>query len=171
VQGCYPCAGDDRWLVLTIRDDADWAGVRRATGWAEDERFATPASRYEHHDELDRLLASWTSSLPREEAVDRLRREGVPAGPVLDDADALADPHLAERGFFWKITQADTGTYPYPGPPYRFRGVQLTPRLPPVLLGEHNEYVWRELIGVSEETYRRLEAEGQIGTEFAPEIR
>ncbi len=171
VQGCYPCAGDDRWLVLTIRDDADWAGVLRATGWAPDERFTTQASRYEHHDELDERLAAWTSALPREAAVERLRAQGVPAGPVLDDADAAADFHLAERGFFWRITQADCGTHRYPGPPYRFRNVELGPRLPPVRLGEHNHYVWRELIGVSEDDYRRLEADGQIGTEFAPEIR
>ncbi len=171
VQGCYQCAGEDRWLVLTIRDDADWSGVLRATGWTADERFATSASRYAHHDELDELLAAWTRGLSREEAVERLRREGVPAGPVLDDADAFADPHLAERGYFWEITQADCGTHRYPGPPHRLRSVELTPRLPPVRLGEHNAYVWRELIGVSEEDYRRLEADGQIGTEFGPEIR
>jgi benzylsuccinate CoA-transferase BbsF subunit len=171
VQGCYPCAGDDRWLVLTIRDDADWAGVLRATGWAPDERFATRASRYERHDEIDELLASWTSALPRDEAVERLRAENVPTGAVLDDADAFADPHLAERGFFWKITQADSGTHLYPGPPYRFQNIELGPRLPPVRLGEHNEYVWRELVGIDEDDYRRLVTDGQIGTEFAPEVR
>jgi crotonobetainyl-CoA:carnitine CoA-transferase CaiB-like acyl-CoA transferase len=171
VQGCYPCAGDDRWLVLTIRDDADWAGVLRASGRPPEERFATSASRHEHHDELDELLASWTRTLTREEAVERLRAEGVPSGPVLDDADAFADPHLADRGYFWTVTQADAGTHPYPGPPYRFRTVDLEPRLPPVRLGEHNEYVWREVIGIGEDDYRRLEADGQIGTEFAAEIR
>jgi crotonobetainyl-CoA:carnitine CoA-transferase CaiB-like acyl-CoA transferase len=171
VQGCYPCAGDDRWLVLTIRDDADWAGVLRATGWKPEERFATRASRHQHHDELDDLIASWTLARTREEAVEQLRAEGVPAGPVLDDADAFADPHLADRGYFWTITQADAGTHPYPGPPYRLRNVELVPRLPPVRLGEHNEYVWRELIGIGEDDYRRLEADGQIGMEFAAEIR
>jgi crotonobetainyl-CoA:carnitine CoA-transferase CaiB-like acyl-CoA transferase len=171
VQGCYPCAGDDRWLVLTIRDRRDWEGLLRATGWERDERFATRESRYAHHDELDERLAAWTSGLPREEAVDRLRAEGLPAGPVLDDADVFVDPHMTERGFFWEITQADTGTYRYPGPGYQFRSAPLRPRLPPVRLGEHNEYVWRELIGVDEDDYRRLEDEGSIGTEYAAEIK
>jgi crotonobetainyl-CoA:carnitine CoA-transferase CaiB-like acyl-CoA transferase len=170
VQGCYPCSGDDRWLVLTIRDDADWAGLLRATGWAPEERFATSELRYRHHDELDELLAAWTRTLSREEAVARLRADGLPAGPVLDDADAFVDPHLAERGFFWEMTQADTGTYRYPGPGYRFSNAGLAPRLPPVRLGEHNEYVWRELIGVDDADYRRLEDEGAIGTEYAPNI-
>ena len=64
-----------------------------------------------------------------------------------------------------------TGTHRYPGPPYRFAGRTLTVRRPPVRLGEHNEHVWLDLIGVSEETYRRLVAEGRVGTEYAPEIR
>jgi crotonobetainyl-CoA:carnitine CoA-transferase CaiB-like acyl-CoA transferase len=68
------------------------------------------------------------------------------------------------------MTQADTGTYRYPGPGYRFRNAGLAPRLPPVRLGEHNEYVWRDLIGVDDD-YRRLEDEGAIGTEYAPNIR
>jgi crotonobetainyl-CoA:carnitine CoA-transferase CaiB-like acyl-CoA transferase len=46
VQGCYPCAGDDRWLVLTIRDDADWAGVLRAIDWEAYDRFSTGEARY-----------------------------------------------------------------------------------------------------------------------------
>jgi crotonobetainyl-CoA:carnitine CoA-transferase CaiB-like acyl-CoA transferase len=170
VQGCYPCAGNDRWLVLTIRDDADWAGVLRATGWDAEERFATLESRYANHDELDERLAVWTRTLTREEAVARLRAEGVPSGPVLDDEDAYADPHLAERGFFWEITQADTGTYLYPGAPYRFRNVTLGARLPAVRLGEHNEYVWRELVGLDDEEYGQLEADGQLDTEYAPEV-
>lgn len=171
VQGCYQCTGDDRWLVLTIRDDDDWAGMLRATGWAADERFATVESRYEHHDELDELISSWTRELSREEAVERLRNDGVPSGPVIDDADAYADAHLTDRGYFWEVTQADCGTHRYPGPAFRLTSVGLSARLPPVRLGEHNEYVWRELIGVSDETYARLEADGQIGTEFGPGIR
>jgi crotonobetainyl-CoA:carnitine CoA-transferase CaiB-like acyl-CoA transferase len=171
VQGAYQCTGDDRWLVLTIRDDDDWAGMLRATGWAPEERFATPDARYAHHDELDEMISAWTRSRSREEAVDRLRREGVPAGPVIDDADAYVDPHLHDRGYFWEVTQVDCGTHRYPGPAFRLASVGLTARLPPVRLGEHNEYVWRELIGVTEETYSRLEAEGHIGTEFAATIR
>jgi crotonobetainyl-CoA:carnitine CoA-transferase CaiB-like acyl-CoA transferase len=171
VQGCYPCAGDDRWLVLTIRDDDDWAGVLRATGWEPDERFSTTESRRAHHDALDDALAAWTTTRSSDEAVERLRAEGLPAGPVLDDADAFADSHLAERGFFWEMTQADSGTHRYPGAPYRFANVDVGPRLPPVALGEHNDYVWRELIGLAENDYRRLEADGQISMEFAPEIR
>jgi crotonobetainyl-CoA:carnitine CoA-transferase CaiB-like acyl-CoA transferase len=89
---------------------------------------------------------------------------------VLDDADAYADLHLAERGFFWEITQADTGTYLYPGAPYRLHGRELVARLPPVTLGEHNEYVYKELLGYTDAEYDRLVASGHVGTDYAPDV-
>ncbi|HLZ69608.1 MAG TPA: CoA transferase [Dehalococcoidia bacterium] len=200
VQGCYPCqdAGgpsraadrhgrerghlqqaasqttNDRWLVLTLPDDAAWQAFCRATGnppGCDDARFATVTSRLENHDAVDELIAGWTQTLPREEAVVRLRAEGLMAGPVLDDADAMADPHLAARGFFWEIDQADTGRHRYPGMPYRFANAKPGVRQPPILLGEHNAQIYKELLGVSDAAYEQLIAEGHIGTEYAAHIR
>jgi crotonobetainyl-CoA:carnitine CoA-transferase CaiB-like acyl-CoA transferase len=174
VQGCYPCAGDDRWLVVTIRDDPDWFALRSALGdsdWARDERFDSAPGRYAAHDELDARIGEWTSGLDRDDAVARLRDAGLPAGPVLDDADAYADPHLASRDYFVEIAQRDSGTHLYPGPPYRFARAPLRVRRPPVALGEHNELVYKKLLGISDDEYERLEAEGHIGTEYAPHIR
>lgn len=174
VQGCYPCAGDDRWLVLTLPDDRAWNDFCRAAGrptWCEDPWFATAVERYRHHDALDEKIAEWTLQLPREEAIARLWGEGVIAGPVLDDADAYADPHLQARGYFLTIAQEDSGVYSYPGMPYKFRDAELTVRHPPVRLGEHNEYVYKSVLGISDEEYARLEIEGHIGTTYAPHIR
>lgn len=174
IQGCYPCEGDDRWLVLTLGDDAAWSAFRRAADDPEGcdrPEFATSSGRYAHHEEIDRIITAWTSRLNREDAVERLRREGVMAGPVLDDADAMADPHLAARGYFVDVWQQDTGTHRYPGFPYKFHNTPLEVRLPPVMLGEHNEYVYKTLLGVSDADYAELEAEGHIGTEYAPHIR
>jgi crotonobetainyl-CoA:carnitine CoA-transferase CaiB-like acyl-CoA transferase len=165
---------NDRWLVLTLPDDAAWQAFCRASGYpsgCDDLRFATVASRLENHDAIDELIAGWTRTLPREEAVARLQAEGVMAGPVLDDADAMADPHLAARGFFWEIDQADTGRHRYPGMPYRFANARPGVRQPPILLGEHNEQVYKELLGISEAEYERLTAAGHIGMEYAPHIK
>lgn len=173
IQGCYPCAGDDRWLVLTLPDDAAWEGFCRAAGepaGCHDARFATPASRYDHHDDVDALIAGWSATLAREEAVARLRAAGLMAGPVLDDADVIADPHLNAREYFLWIAQDDVGMHLYPGFPYRFRNAQLGVRLPPVRLGEHNEYVYKTLLGVTDDEYRAFEAEGHVGMEYAPHI-
>ncbi len=174
IQGCYRCAGDDRWLVLTLPDNEAWRGFCRAAGnppGCDDPRFATPESRYQHHDEIDRLIEGWTSTLPPQDAVDRLRAQGLMAGPVLDDADLAADPHLAARDYFLTIPQADAGTHRYPGMPYRLRNATAAVRHPPVRLGEHNQYIYKTLLGVSDAEYLELEAEGHIGTEFAPHIR
>ena len=174
IQGCYKCAGEDRWLVLTLPDDDAWRAFVGAAGRPElldDPMMATTASRYAHHDEADRFISAWSAELSREDAVDKLRAAGVMAGPVLDDGDVLADRHLAERGHFLDITQADTGTHRYPGFPYRFANEPLRVRSAPVLLGEHNEYVYKSLLSVSESEYAELVSEGHIGTEYAPHIR
>jgi crotonobetainyl-CoA:carnitine CoA-transferase CaiB-like acyl-CoA transferase len=203
IQGCYPCRGNreqgtgdrtvgaeagsplpqsgggaggggDRWLVLTLPDDASWRAFCRTAGnpqGCDDPRFATVASRYAHHDAVDGLIAGWTRGISRDEAVERLRDEGVMAGPVLDDADVMQDRHLAARGYFVKVQQEDTGLHTYPGMPYRFHQAELGVRLPPVRLGEHNDYVYKTLLGVSDEQYADLTARGHIGMDYAPQIR
>jgi len=174
VQGCYPCAGADRWLVLTLPDDDAWQRFCRAAGEPEgcdDARFATCGPRLANHDAVDQLIAGWTRSLPRDEAVARLRAAALMAGPVLDDADLMADPHLAARGYFLEVPHEEAGTHRYPGMPYRFRNAPLTVRRPPVRLGEHNGRIYKELLGISDAEYAALEAEGHIGTEYAAHIK
>jgi crotonobetainyl-CoA:carnitine CoA-transferase CaiB-like acyl-CoA transferase len=120
---------------------------------------------------VDALIAGWTSRILRDDAVAALRAEGLMAGPVLDDADALADPHLAVRGYFLEVEHEDAGSHRYPGMPYRFRDAALSVRLPPVRLGEHNERIYRDLLGYSDEEIARLEERGHIGTAYAPHIK
>ena len=173
LQGCYRCAGDDRWMVLTVYSDENWVGLCRAVGHlevADDARFATASARYEHHDAADELIRAWTIEWNRDELVDALRRNGVAAGPVLDDGDAFEDAHLSARSYFVEEDQDDTGTFLYPGFPYRFCGAPLSVRRGPVQLGQDNEYVYKELLGVSAAEYAELERSGHIGTELAPHL-
>lgn len=79
-QGCYPCRGEDNWLVLTVRDDAEWQAFCEAVGrpkWAGDERFTDVLGRHRHHDELDELIASWTREQGHIEAMHLLQAAGV----------------------------------------------------------------------------------------------
>ena len=174
LQGCYRCRGDDRWVVITVCTDEQWVALCGALGhgeYDEDPRFLTAQARHENHDTADELLSSWLAERDRDGVVDLLRAAGIQAGPVLDDADAHADEHLRARGYFLEISQRDTGTYRYPGFPYRFTENTLTVRHPPCMLGEHNEYVYKELLGVTDDEYARLERDGHIGTEYAPHIQ
>jgi crotonobetainyl-CoA:carnitine CoA-transferase CaiB-like acyl-CoA transferase len=174
VQGVYRCKGDDRWVAITIATDEQWRGFLRAAGdmpELRDARFATVPERLRNQDALDPLIEKFTSKYDHREVAELLQRHGVPAGPVLDDADAYGDPQLRERGFFIPITHADAGQHLYPGMPWKMSRTPLQVRTPPVRLGEHNEYIYRELLGYSQEEYRQLETEGHIGTEYAPHIR
>ena len=95
-----------------------------------------------------------------------LQREGVPAGPVLDQRDEYHDPHFKDRGFFEEVFQKDCGTHLYPGIMWKLSQTPLGIRTPPVRLGEHNEYVYKQIIGVSDEEYEELEKEGHIGMDY-----
>ncbi len=173
VQGVYRCRGDDRWVAITIATDEHWRGFSDAAGnppWCDDPRFTTVAGRIRDQDALDPLIESWTLQREHREAAAILQSHGVPAGPVMDDADAYADPHLNARGFFVALSQADCGTHLYPGPACKLSATPIQMRLPPVRLGEHNEYIYKTLLGYSDEEYRALEAEGHIGTDYAAHV-
>ncbi len=167
-QGCYPCTGEDRWMTLSVDSDTAWAGLREAMGsprWAADERFATAAGRRHHHDELDRQLSAWTSTLDRWEATDRCQTHGVAAGPVLDEVDAVADPHLRERGFFKRNGSEEAGWHDYPshvwhwdGPPMRHEG--LCP------FAGANDEVWRNVVGLDEAEMAAMREDGHLLDHF-----
>jgi crotonobetainyl-CoA:carnitine CoA-transferase CaiB-like acyl-CoA transferase len=167
-QGCYRCRGQYRWVNITINSDEEWQHFCSAIGnppWTEDERFSDVLSRYKNHDELDRLIEEWTSQHDNFEVFYIMQRHGVPAGPVEDHRDAYMDPQLNARDFFQVISQADIGTYRYPGFLWKMSETPCSYRLPPCRLGEHNDYVFREVIGLSEEEITRLQEEKIIGGE------
>ena len=168
-QGCYPCAGDDEWVTLTVSNGAEWAALCRAIGRPEmeaDPRFATAGQRTQHHDELDTLIAEWTRRRPRREAMERLQHEGIPAGMVLDDAEALREAQYRERGFVVTLDHVDGVTQPYMNGPWQFSRTPVSVTRPAPLLGEHNDYVLGKLLGLSAEEIAELEASG-IGANFS----
>jgi len=171
--GCYRCQGEDRWVVIAVASDEEWHGLCRAMGspdWAKDEKFADASSRYQNQDDLDRFIEEWTSQHDHYAVMFALQREGVAAGAVMDDRDAFQDPHLKDRGFFEKLTHPDAGTHLYPGIMWKMSKTPNAIRTPPCCLGEHNEYVYKKLLGISDKEYAQLEKEGHIGTEPAPGV-
>ncbi|GIX45986.1 MAG: hypothetical protein KatS3mg131_0197 [Candidatus Tectimicrobiota bacterium] len=166
---CYPCQGEDRWLVIAVASDAEWQRLCQALGsppWARQEKFATLAGRLKHQDELDQHLAAWTSTQEARAAMAHLQAHGVAAGMVFREPDAYADPHLNARGFFETITHRECGTHRYPGMLWKMSKTPGHIRQPPCCLGEHNDYVYRELLGMSDEEIARLRREGHIGDTY-----
>ena len=165
--GCYRCQGEDKWVVIAIPSDAAWRRFCQAVGdpsWAEDARFSDVLGRYKHQDELDRLIESWTQKHEHYEVMRILQGAGIPAGPVLDGKELVEEPHLNERGLYEKVTHPETGTHPYIGMYARFSRTPGSIRMPAPCLGEHNHYVYGELLGLSSEEMTELEKDGIIGT-------
>jgi crotonobetainyl-CoA:carnitine CoA-transferase CaiB-like acyl-CoA transferase len=177
VQGCYMCkgirpkpdavktTGEDHWVAITVNDNGEWNGLCRAMGnpaWTTDEKFADQLNRMKNHDELDKLIEAWTSQHDKHEVMRLLQNEGVPAGAVLNSEDVMNDPHLKERGWAVMLHHPEAGTHKYSGPVWK---MTKTPGkvFPAPCLGQDNEYVYKKILGVSDEEYSKLVEEKHIG--------
>ncbi len=170
-QGTYRCKGDDEWVNIAISSDEEWQRFCETMGnppWTQWHRFADALNRYENHDEMDKLIEEWTSQRSKHEVTEILQKAGVAAAPVLNYGEVLSDPQIVERGFFETVTRPVTGTHPYPGTPMKFTETPLSIRKAAPTLGEDNEYVYKQVIGVSDEEYAELEREKHIGMDFVP---
>jgi crotonobetainyl-CoA:carnitine CoA-transferase CaiB-like acyl-CoA transferase len=166
-QGLYPCRENETWIAISVPDDSTWRSLARLIGQSQlgdDPRFAGQPGRRDNHDELDAVLAEWTSTQSLIEAFHALQKAGVPAGPLLDDELLSADPHLRERGWFQPLASSDVGTHLHPG--LAFSGVPHTWRRGSPTLGEDNEYVYKKILGVPDDEYRRYEAEKVLATDY-----
>lgn len=148
----YPCAGEDSWVSIVVSTDDEWRACARALGheeWLSDPRFATPGARWAHRRELDERVSDWTRTRTREQATELLQAAGVAAFPSYTAADIVGDAHLNARGAVRELEGPDGERRNVVGPPWRFsrtpaRIERWTPKL-----GEHNEYVFGELLGMS----------------------
>lgn len=169
-QGCYPCAGDDQWCVVSVFDDEEWAALCRAIGEPElmrASRFATHGDRMAHHEEIDGIIAKWTSRLPKFEVMERLQAAGVRAGAVFDTRDLNLNPHLRSRGFLETLQfppERKIGKRQIIGRPWRLSKMPLAVRGPGPTLGQNNREVVQGILGYGDAQYATLEREGIVGT-------
>lgn len=167
--GCYRCRGDDKWVTIAISSDEEWEAFCQAVGnppWTKEERFGDVLGRLANQDELDKLIEEWTITHDRYEVMHILQKVGVAAGPVVTPSDLYSDPHLKERGFFKEVTHREAGTHLYPGMCFKYSKTPADVRIPPNCLGEHNEYVYGEILGMSREEIAELEEEQLIGDSY-----
>ncbi|MEE9277831.1 MAG: CoA transferase [Dehalococcoidia bacterium] len=163
--GVFPCLGDDRWCAIAVMDDDHWHGLCAAMNrddWRADPTLAHAAGRLQRQEELETTIAAWTETQSAEALQDRLQTRGVPAHLVATTADVEHDPQLQHRGHLWRTDHPVIGPLTYDGPAYRLSETPTGPRNPAPLLGEHNEEVYRGLLGYSEEEFADLLADGVI---------
>jgi crotonobetainyl-CoA:carnitine CoA-transferase CaiB-like acyl-CoA transferase len=158
--GAFPCAGDDSWCVIAVFSDAQWDALKATMGdpeWAGAERFSTLLGRKGNEDELEQRLAGWARGFAATDLVDRLQGAGVPAGIVQTAEDVLDnDPHLKARGFYAHLDHPDAGVTAYDGPHFRLHTTPGILRSPAPLLGQHNDHVLSELLGIDGERAAEL---------------
>ena len=158
--GCYRCAGADAWCVIVVSSDEEWQAFRAVVGnpdWSQDKRFEHARGRVEHRSELDARVEAWTLGQDAYAVMEQLQAVGVGAGVAQDIRQVSEDPHLAARKFFVEVDQPEMGRLRHAGIPMKHSATPGTVRSHAPLLGEHNDYVLRELLGMEPEEIQRLE--------------
>ena len=149
VYGTWQCAArgddDDRWIAITVTNAAELAALAEVAGQSSWTSMDAEA--------LDGEIAGWARGQQAEELMERLQQAGVPAGVVQTPEDLRNDPQLAHRGHYWMLDHPTMGHRAYDGPSFRLSETpaELTKAAP--LLGEDNEYVYKEIVGMSDEEY------------------
>ena len=162
--GAYPCRGADEWIAIAVQTDEQWEALVAeigAPGWTRDEHFQTTVGRKAHEDDLDRLLAECTKNEDRYDLMHRLQRRGVPAGVVQKSVDRYTrDPQLQERGYFVPLPQSEIGTWPIEGFPAQCQNMRIDvgglPGRAAPIMGEDNDYVYRDILGLTPEEIAAL---------------
>ena len=153
-QGAYPCSGDDQWCTIAVETEEQWDALRRAMGdppWAADGRFQSAEGRLGHQDEIDAHLGEWTLDKSPQTVMEVLQSNGVPAGVVQRSSDLLQDPQLEHRHLYHHLDHPEMGNIPYTGHQFRIRGYDSGPRFPAPLLSQDNEFVLKEILGMTDD--------------------
>ena len=162
---CYRCKGDDKWVSIAIATDEEWQAFCHTVDkpdWISDPRFADSTTRWQNQSELDTLISQWTINHTHYEVAEILQRAGVAAFPSMSREELAHDPHLIERGAFVEVEHPEAGRKTFLTPPWKFSATpaEITRYSP--LLGEDNEYVFCELLGMPVEEFATLVGEGII---------
>ena len=162
----YQCAGEDRWVTIAVTSDDQWQRLADILGGAElvsDSRYATVSGRMEHQDALDALIGAWTADKDAREICGQLQAAGIPSSLVMGGPDLLADEHYAARGTFVEVDHPQVGPKMYPGAAWKMSATPGKVRWPSPTLGQHNQLIYSELLGMLPERISALEEEGVIG--------
>lgn len=149
--GSYPCSGFERWITITIRNDADWEKLRVAMGdpdWAAEESLTTFEGRVAAQDEIDERLREWTSSQSTQALTATLQMFKIPAAPMFSGREQMQDPHFLARGYGRWLDQQGLGWIAFEGPAFRASGMEDVAIWQAPLVGEHTRQIANELLGL-----------------------
>lgn len=163
--GCYRCKGEDKWVAIAVSNEIEWVAFCEAIGnpdWTKNQEFNNELSRHKNQDKLDKLINDWTINFDHIEIMQKLQKAGVMAGASLNVEEVVNDPHLAERNFFVDIEYPDKTKLRRTGLPWKLSDTSRGNYRYAPSLGEQNNYVFSELLGISNDDIQKLKEEKVI---------
>ncbi|HUC96960.1 MAG TPA: CoA transferase [Candidatus Polarisedimenticolaceae bacterium] len=163
--GCYPCYGEDNWIIIACAGDEEWRSMVTLIGrssWAADDRFATDAGRKAHRDELDQKLSQWTRKYTAKQLFRMLQQSGIAAGIPSSGEDLFHDIHLRERGHIVETEAQPWGKITHHGLPGIPSHSAASAARPAPWIGADNDQVFGEILGLSSEKIAELKEKAAI---------
>jgi benzylsuccinate CoA-transferase BbsF subunit len=163
--GVFMSAGEDRWISIACGTDEEFRSLCGVTGrpeLADDPRFATLSDRKANEEELEMLITEWTLQHDPFEATEKLQAAGVAAYPPIMNREVVENEQLADRDFWVEKEHPEVGVRRHAGIPYRMSGTTCEVRSAAPVLGQDNEYVFGELLGMSSSEIANLAERGVI---------
>jgi crotonobetainyl-CoA:carnitine CoA-transferase CaiB-like acyl-CoA transferase len=161
--GMFPCAGDDQWIAIAVENDEQWSSLVRAMELDWSSKMDC-AARRERASEIAASISETTSHADKHALAASLRRQGLPAAPVLGPDEIAEDESLRERGLMQPVAHPEAGTHVYAGLPAVLSRTPggITRHAP--LQGQHSFEVFETFLGMDEAKYRALCDAGISGT-------
>jgi len=162
----FRCKDEERWCAVAVTTGEEWLNFCRVIGnpaWTKESRFSTLEGRKENEEELDRLVETWTTGYLAFEVMNLMQNGGVPAGVVEDGEDQLEhDLQTRHRNLFREVEHPRLGKLRSVSSPFKLSKASCEVKSSP-LLGEHNEYVLKEILGYSDEEVVGFVIDGVLG--------
>ncbi len=159
--GVYPAQGDDRWISIAVANDAEWqalAGLIGKPELASDARFASEEARHANSAELDGIVGEWTAKRDPNETSEALQASGIAAHTSWTTPEIAADPHLHARKAIVDVAEPDGTIRAAVGVPMCLsKGEEIGIHRGTPKLGEHEDYVYGDLLGLSRSERQALE--------------
>ena len=162
---CYRCQGDDKWVSIAVATDPEWQAFCWVMGkpeLLEDMRFNPLSARLKNQELLDDLINQWTKDKDYYEVTKLLQEAGVASAPSLSSEGLFHDPHLKEREVYSPLDHPSIGKDWVIAPPWRLSETPARIHRHSPLLGEHNEEIFGQMLGLSQEEIHELEKEEVI---------
>jgi benzylsuccinate CoA-transferase BbsF subunit len=156
---CYRCRGDDNWVSIAVSTEEEWQAFCRVMGnpdWTRDGRFCDARGRWQNQEELDTLITEWTVNYTHYELTEILQKAGVAAFPSLSNQEIFSDPHFKERKLAVEVEHPVMKKQVVLGAPWKLSETPAEVIKASPTMGENNEYVFGELLGMPGSEIKQL---------------